>query len=260
MQYIVIPARYGSTRLLGKPLLQIGGRYVLFHVLDRVKEVFDLKNVRVATDDEKIIGACEMYGVKAVMTSLKHDSGTARINEVCEIEGWDDNDQIVNVQGDEPFIPSEFISLAFDALNESLKSHPQGIGTLCADIKNYKDIFDPNVVKVVKSNSDRALYFSRAAIPWDRDTFHYDVENIDQPFTGNCFKHIGIYSYTVGGLKSISTLKSQLEHVEKLEQLKLLENDISVVCKKVEKAPMHGIDTRADLKNAEIYWNSINEG
>lgn len=260
MQYVVIPARYGSTRLLGKPLQMIGEQYVLFHVLDSVKKVFDIRNVRVATDNELIQKACDMYGVKSVMTSEEHDSGTSRIQEVAEVEGWNDEDTIINVQGDEPFIPESLLKSLSEKANAISGDNILKMVTACTPITNYNEVFNPNVVKVARKLNGDAMYFSRASIPWSRDTFHYDMEGVDQPYTGSCKRHIGVYAYSVKGVKSYKKLWSEVEHIEKLEQLKLLENGIDIQCFETEEAPIHGIDTSADLKAANEYWKSINEG
>lgn len=258
MQYVVIPARHGSTRLLGKPLLTIGDKYVLFHVLDQVSKVFDLDQIRVATDHELILKACEMYGVKGVMTSSIHESGTDRIAEVCDKEGWKDDDVVINVQGDEPFIPTSLLKKLREVSEcSSIKGQSPSMATAYHKVNNYKEIFNPNVVKVVLGNKDKALYFSRAPIPWNRDTFHYDNEGVDQPYNGHVHRHIGVYVYSVASLRSFSNLSSTLEGIEKLEQLKLLENDIPIYCFNTEEAPILGIDTRADLINANRYWEDL---
>ena len=258
MQYVVIPARHGSTRLLGKPLLNIGDRYVLFHVLDQVSKVFNIEQIRVATDHDLIIKACEMYGVKGVMTSPEHESGTDRIAEVCEKEGWNDNDVVINVQGDEPFIPTSLLKTLREVGNSaSVNAQSPSMATAYHRVDNYKDIFDPNVVKLVLGKDDKALYFSRAPIPWHRDTFHYDNEGVNQPYNGHVHRHIGVYVYSVASLKNFGSLTSTLEGIEKLEQLKLLENNIPIYCFKAEEAPILGIDTRADLVNANRHWDDL---
>lgn len=255
MHYVVIPARYGSTRLLGKPLLTIGDRYVLFHVLDQIQKVFPLSQVRVATDNDLIMKACEMYGVKSIMTSTGHDSGTDRIAEVCKLEGWNEDDVVINVQGDEPFIPTSLLEeLKNIANSDKLKTHTPSMFTCFHKIKNYNEMFNPNVVKVTLSNDNKAMYFSRAPIPWHRDTYHFDLEGLDQPFNHDANRHIGVYVYSVKSLFLFSSLSSELEQIEKLEQLKLLQNNVPIFCFEAKEAPVHGIDTRSDLAAANSYW------
>jgi len=164
---VVIPARYASTRLPGKPLLNIAGKPMIAHVCERAQEA-DAEEIIVATDDERIFQTVCDFGIKAVMTSPDHQSGTERIAEVAQHCGWADNNIIVNLQGDEPLIPPVTIREVASALAGQQQA---GIATLAAKIINSEEIFNPNAVKVVLNKAGYALYFSRAPIPWERDTF-----------------------------------------------------------------------------------------
>ena len=168
---IVIPARYGSSRLPGKPLIELAGKPMVQHVYERALEA-GVQDVVIATDDQRIFDKAEAFGARVVMTLEDHENGTERIAEVAEKMGWKDEDVIVNLQGDEPLIPKHLIKLTADGLLH----HPNaGMSSLCTPIDHEDDAFDPNVVKAVLDNNGFALYFSRAPIPWDRD--HYKVDN-----------------------------------------------------------------------------------
>ncbi|MEY3786004.1 MAG: 3-deoxy-manno-octulosonate cytidylyltransferase synthetase, partial [Pseudomonadota bacterium] len=164
---VVIPARYASTRLPGKPLLTIAGKPMIAHVCERAQEA-GAEEIIVATDDERIFDAVYALGIKAVMTRPDHQSGTERINEVAEECGWSGHDIIVNLQGDEPLIPPVIIREVASALAAQKLA---GIATLAAKIIDAEEIFNPNAVKVVLNKEGYALYFSRAPIPWERDAF-----------------------------------------------------------------------------------------
>ncbi len=243
---VVIPARYGSTRLPGKPLLPIAGKAMIAHVCERALEA-NASEVVVATDDQRIFDAVKDLDIEVVMTRADHQSGTERITEVAEICGWHEDDIIVNLQGDEPLIPANYIRGVADSLaNQQLA----GIATLAAEIKDDEEIFNPNSVKVVLNQMGYALYFSRAAIPWDRDNFtqHGGQSSGAMPY----FRHIGMYSYRVSFLKQYCLWPaSTLEKVESLEQLRILWQGESIKVKIVDQTPEAGVDTLEDLNRVE---------
>ena len=239
---VVIPARYASTRLPGKPLLDIAGKPMIVHVCERAKEA-DAEEVVVATDDERIFKTVCDLGIKVVMTRADHQSGTERIAEVAQLCGWAGNEIIVNLQGDEPLIPPATIREAAVALAGQQQA---GIATLAAKIIDTAEIFNPNTVKVVVNKEGYALYFSRAPIPWERGVF-------DQPDrTPSGFvpylRHIGLYAYRVDFLnRYCSWGASPLESVEALEQLRILWHGEAVLVRVVDKTPEAGVDTLEDL-------------
>lgn len=248
---VVIPARYGSTRLPGKPLLNIAGKPMIAHVCDRAKEA-DADEVIVATDDERIFQAVSDLGFKAVMTRADHQSGTERIAEVARICGWSGDQIIVNLQGDEPLIPPNYIRETAKALAGQDKA---GMATLAARINDVEEIFNPNAVKVVLDNSGYALYFSRAPIPWDRDAF----SGSERTPSGKIpyLRHIGMYAYTVDFLNRYCSWQSSvLESVESLEQLRILWHGEAIKVHLVEKTPPAGVDTQEDLIRVEQVLNS----
>ena len=229
----VIPARWASTRLPGKPLIEIKGKPMVQHVWENAKKSKLIDEVLVATDDKRVFDCVTGFGGKAVMTEKKHQSGTDRIGELakkikCDI--------IVNIQGDEPFISPTNIDKAIQPL---LTDKKLNVSTLCFKIKDKKEITDPNVVKAVMDNNNNALYFSRNPVPYYRD----GNKKV------NYYKHIGLYVYRKNYLLKLIRLKqTKAEKAEKLEQLRILESGerIKVV---VTKTDSISIDTRADLKN-----------
>ena len=243
---VVIPARYASTRLPGKPLLKIAGKPMIAHVCERAQEA-DAEEIVVATDDERIFQTVCDLGIKAVMTSSDHQSGTERIAEVARQFGWAGDEIIVNLQGDEPLIPPATIREVAVALAGQTQA---GIATLAAKIIDSEEIFNPNAVKVVLNKAGYALYFSRAPIPWERDAFAQS----DKKPSGlvPCLRHIGMYAYTVNFLNRYCSWEaSPLESVESLEQLRILWYGEAVLVKIVDKTPAAGVDTREDLMRVE---------
>jgi 3-deoxy-manno-octulosonate cytidylyltransferase (CMP-KDO synthetase) len=242
---VVIPARYASTRLPGKPLLKIAGQPMIAHVCQRAVEA-KADAVVVATDDQRIFDTINALGFQAVMTDPNHQSGTERINQVAQQLGWADDDIVVNLQGDEPLIPPEYIRDVALALGDQQKA---GIATLAAEIVDKDEVFNPNSVKVVLNQAGYALYFSRAAIPWDRDSFSSEgTLSQAMPY----LRHIGMYAYTVKFLKGYCLwTPSVLETIESLEQLRILWYGQSILVKTVEKTPEAGVDTQADLERVE---------
>jgi 3-deoxy-manno-octulosonate cytidylyltransferase (CMP-KDO synthetase) len=243
---VVIPARYASSRLPGKPLLAIAGKPMIAHVCARALEA-DADEVVVATDDARIFDAVTALNIKAVMTSSHHQSGTERITEVAEICGWQDDQIIVNLQGDEPLIPAAYIRDLAYALDQQQQA---GIATLAATIREAEELFNPNAVKVVLNHLDYALYFSRATIPWDRERFANNQSQVSSIMPH--YRHIGMYAYRVAFLKRYCQWSpSPLEQIECLEQLRILWQGESVLVKLVDKTPPAGVDTQADLERVE---------
>ncbi len=243
---VVIPARYASTRLPGKPLLDIAGKPMIAHVCEKA-QLAGAEEVVVATDDERIVKIVTDLGIRAIMTRPEHQSGTERIAEVAEICAWADEEIIVNLQGDEPLIPPEIIQQLAAILAEQQHA---GIATLAAKIVDIEEIFNPNAVKVVLNKDGYALYFSRAPIPWDRDGFaqHSKQSSEKMPY----YRHIGMYAYTVAFLKRYCRWESSvLETVESLEQLRILWQGEAIRVKVVDKTPAAGVDTAEDLARVE---------
>lgn len=237
----VIPARYASTRLPGKPLLEIAGRPMLQYVHDIALQS-GASEVIVATDDVRIQAAAESFGATVCMTSAAHESGTERLAEVAADRGWDDQAIIVNVQGDEPLLPVALIRQVADGLAGHTEA---AVATLAYPLHEPGEIADPNIVKVVLDHAGYALYFSRAAIPCRRDTSSAaDVLP--------SLRHIGLYAYRAGFLKRYSQLQpSQLEDVEKLEQLRVLWHGLKIFVGIAGEMPGHGVDTESDLQRVE---------
>lgn len=235
---VVIPARYQSTRLPGKPLLDIAGKPMLHHVVERAS-MSAAEAVYVATDDERIKSSCEFLGDRVVMTSSEHQSGTDRIEEVARKLALPDEALVVNVQGDEPLIPPEVIN----QVAADLENHPDAeICTLYEDFEYDEDVLDPNIVKVVADNQGYALYFSRAQIPFPRG----NTANINLRVYK---RHVGLYAYRVKVLHDFVRWPSnELEKTEHLEQLRALANDIRIHVQKACAPIPAGIDTPKDLE------------
>ncbi len=240
---VVIPARYASTRLPAKALLDIAGKPMVVHVADRARES-GAREVWVATDDARILQAVQAYGHASMMTDAKHASGTDRIAEVAAARGWDDDAVVVNVQGDEPRIAPQLIR----EVAQALKSDPEAaMSTACHPLHRAEDAFDPNLVKVVLDAKQHALYFSRATIPWARDAFARD--RTAMPDGLPIYRHIGIYSYRCGFLQHYSSLEiPAIERFEALEQLRVLWHGFSIAVAITAHVPEAGVDTPADLE------------
>ena len=237
---VVIPARYDSSRLPGKALLPLAGKPMLQWVHERARSS-GASEVCIATDDDRIATAARGFGAEVVMTARTHVSGTDRIAEVAATRGWADDDIVVNVQGDEPLIPP----LIIDQVAKLLVSNARAdIGTLAVKIDALADLSDPNVVKVACDVGGRALYFSRAQIPFNRDA----------PATvpAAALRHVGIYSYRVAALRRLASLPpARLELIEKLEQLRALENGMEIRVALAVERPLADVNTAADLERAE---------
>jgi 3-deoxy-manno-octulosonate cytidylyltransferase (CMP-KDO synthetase) len=246
---VVIPARYASTRLPGKPLLEIAGQPMLRHVYARGLES-GADEVVIATDDPRIRDCAEGFGAPCLLTSEAHRSGTDRITEVAERLGWADDQIVVNVQGDEPELPPALIrQVAAD-----LAGHPEAVvATLCTPIGGRSQVFDPNAVKVVRDAAGFALYFSRAPIPWQRDGFGDATAGLPADF--HWHRHIGLYAYRVGYLKGFVRLApAPLEQLESLEQLRVQWYGGRIFVGLAGEAPAQGVDTPEDLERVRQGW------
>ncbi len=243
--HIVIPARYASTRLPGKPLLNIAGKPMILHVLDRALES-GYADVVVATDDQRIADVVSASGHQVMLTSPDHETGTDRLAEVATKHGWASEDIVVNLQGDEPLIPPAVIQQLVSLLSGDDAAE---MATLMTPIHTIEDLLNPNIVKAVAGEFQQALYFSRAPIPYPRDAFAVDKSVMP---AGNYYRHLGMYAYRVKALKTIPTLPpTALEQLEKLEQLRPLANGMRILLGIVDQAPGHGVDTPEDLTRVE---------
>lgn len=220
---VVVPARYGSTRLPGKPLLPLLGRPMIEWVYARARRSA-ADEVIIATDDARIVQAAETFGARALLTEPSHASGSDRIAEIARRLRWSAEDIIVNVQGDEPLMPPALI----DQVAALLGAHPDAaIATLAVPIESVAALLDPNVVKVVTDLQQRALYFSRAPIPWAREGAASGL--LSQGSCAQARRHLGIYAYRAGALARLSALPpSALERLEQLEQLRALEHGMAI--------------------------------
>lgn len=231
--YAIIPSRYASSRLPGKPLLDIAGKPMIQRVYEGVRRCELLDDVIIATDDERIEKAAGEFGAPCIITDENHECGTDRITECVERLGLTDEDVVINVQGDEPLIDPKMINELIACFSD------RGVymATLAKRIDDAKAINDPNLVKVVFDRDNNALFFSRSPIPYDRDG-----KGVDH------YKHIGIYGYKVASLKSFSRMeKSSLERAESLEQLRALENGFKIKVAETDCESV-GIDTVDDLE------------
>lgn len=233
---VVIPARYASTRLPGKPLLDIAGKPMVIRVAEQAQKS-QADEIVIATDFEKIMTVAAEHQMPAVMTRIDHASGTDRIAEVVQKMGWDDDAIVVNVQGDEPLIDPELINEVALTLAHN---HKAVMATACHAIHDESSFLNPNIVKVVMDIQGNALYFSRAPIPYPRDEQH--KQNLV------AHRHIGIYAYRVGFLKQYANLSvTALEQIESLEQLRVLYHGYKIAVSVTDNAPPTGVDTQADL-------------
>lgn len=241
MKHIVIPARYSSSRLPGKPLLEIHGRPMILRVVDQAKKVKGFDDLCVATDDERIADVCRAAGVDVVITSKDHPSGTDRLSEVARIKGWASDDIIVNVQGDEPLLPAQLVKQVAQLLEDQPES---SMSTLCEPIHSLEEFKRDSIVKVVMSKHNQALYFSRATIPYDRD----GAKHGEQQLHNQAYRHLGLYAYRVKLLQEYVTWDmGVLETLESLEQLRVLENGHRIAIAVAEANLPPGVDTQADL-------------
>ena len=247
---VMIPARFGSSRLPGKALANIAGRPMIVHVAERARESGALR-VCIATDDVRIREAVQQHGYTAVMTRPDHPTGTDRIAEVVESQGFDPEDIVVNVQGDEPLVEPGLIRAVAGLLSDAPEA---AVATACHPIHEAAEMFDPNVVKVVLDHEGYARYFSRAAIPWARDAFARSTS--DLPAGLPCYRHIGVYAYRARFLSTFPRLApSPLERFEALEQLRALWHGFAIAVAVRHDAPHPGVDTAEDLERARAWFD-----
>ncbi len=237
---VIIPARYQSTRLPGKPLADIAGKPMIEWVYQQAMNS-GADNVIIATDDSRVEAVALGFGAQVCMTSPSHESGTERLAEVIDKMSIPESHIIVNVQGDEPLIPPEIIRQVADNLADS----EAPMATLSVDITDEEEAFNPNAVKVITDEKGYALYFSRATIPWDRDAFAQKIPQLAQPLQ----RHIGIYAYRAGFVNTyINWQPSVLEKIECLEQLRVLWYGEKIHVAVAKIAPPAGVDTPEDLE------------
>jgi 3-deoxy-manno-octulosonate cytidylyltransferase (CMP-KDO synthetase) len=241
---VVIPARHASTRLPGKPLLDIAGKPMVVHVVEQAL-ASGAEEVVVATDHQEILQAVQGTGYQAVMTRADHVSGTDRIAEVAGKVGWSDDTIVVNVQGDEPLIEPTLIR----EVAQNLADHPEAaIATACHSIHDRVSVFNPNIVKVVTDKLGYAMYFSRAPIPYARDAYADGQREGDLPQGLTVFRHIGLYAYKASFLHAYAQLAvSPVEQAESLEQLRAMWHGYRISVAVTPHAPATGVDTAEDL-------------
>ena len=243
---VAIPTRYAATRLPGKPLRLLGGEPLILHVARRALDA-GASEVWVAADDQRIADALDGSGVRIAMTSPDHASGSDRLAECARIAGWSDDAVVVNLQGDEPFAPADGIR----AVAQTLLGSGAEMSTLATPINDAAQLFDPNVVKVLRRSDRDALYFSRAPMPWSRDTFADATPQLP-PGENVWLRHIGIYGYRAGFLQQFArTPPGRLEQIESLEQLRALEAGYRIAVGITPAAFPPGVDTPEDLERAE---------
>lgn len=244
---VAIPARHDSTRLPGKPLRDLGGRPLIARVVRRAQDA-GAAQVVVATDDARIGDALHDSGALVCMTRVDHASGSDRLAECAERLGWPEDTIVVNLQGDEPFAPAAGVR----AVAAALSRDDAPMATLATPIASAEELFDPNCVKVVADSHGRALYFSRAPMPWARDAFAADKETL--PENAPFLRHIGIYAYRAGFLRRFAALSpTPLERAESLEQLRALEHGHAIAVRETPEPFPPGIDTEADLDRARAW-------
>ena len=235
---VVIPARYGSTRLPGKALVDIGGKPMIQHVYERGAESAATEVV-IATDDARIAEAAETFGATVCMTGDHHRSGTERIAEVADVMDWNDEQTVVNLQGDEPTMPAALI----DQCASLLDNGSADIATLASPFASQEDFENPSCVKVIRNTNGHAIYFSRAAIPYPRD------EGSERLAARAALHHHGIYAYRCGVLRRlVAADASELEICEQLEQLRALSLGMTIAVGVPEQRPGAGVDTPEDLE------------
>jgi 3-deoxy-manno-octulosonate cytidylyltransferase (CMP-KDO synthetase) len=250
--HVVIPARFNSTRLPGKPMLLIGGKPMVVRVAEQAAQS-GAQQIWIATDHHPIMAAMHEHGFKACLTRADHPSGTDRIAEVVEQHNWPDDTIVVNVQGDEPLIPPQLIR----DVAQHLHDHPEcAIATACHPVHDEASMRNPNIVKAVLDKDGNAMYFSRAPIPYPRDAF---ANNTALPSNLNVLRHIGIYAYRAKFLRAYSQLApSAIEQIEALEQLRALWHGYKIGVTITHDAPPSGVDTEADLLLARELFEARN--
>ena len=246
---VLIPARYASTRLPGKPLMDVAGKPLVVRVAERA-QASGADRIVIATDDERIRAAAEQHGFDAILTHANHATGTDRLAEAAVALELDDKAIVVNVQGDEPLLEPALIREVAD----ELRSHGDAsMATACHPIDDLQEAFNPNVVKVVLDHAGYALYFSRATIPWARDAFAAKRDKL--PLGLPLYRHYGLYAYRVGFLRHYPSLTSaQIERFEALEQLRALWHGHRIVVRITTGTPAPGVDTQEDLDRVRALY------
>ena len=246
---VLIPARYASTRLPGKPLSDIAGKPMVVRVAERA-HASGAQRVIIATDDERIRDAASQHGIDAILTRSDHPTGTDRLAEAAVQLKLDDRAIVVNVQGDEPLLEPSLIK----GVAEELRSHADAsIATACHVIEDPTEAFNPNVVKVVLDHAGYALYFSRATIPWARDAFASGREKVPRGLP--LYRHYGLYAYRVGFLRHYPSLApAQIERFEALEQLRALWHGYRIAVRITVGTPAPGVDTQEDLERVRALY------
>ncbi|RLU01451.1 3-deoxy-manno-octulosonate cytidylyltransferase [Ketobacter sp.] len=248
---VIIPARYASTRLPGKPLQDIAGKPMIQRVYEQACRS-QAAEVIIATDDTRIETAAKQFGANVVMTRPDHESGTDRLQEVVTQLGLADEDIVVNVQGDEPLIPPAVI----DQVARNLAQSSAGISTLSEPIDEIEKVFDPNAVKVVADVHGYALYFSRAPIPFGRDSYDMAQRSGALPAHMAVQRHIGIYGYRVSLLHDfVQWGPCALEKTECLEQLRAMWHGVKIHVEQAVVTPPAGVDTPADLERVRALFS-----
>lgn len=243
--HIIIPARFASTRLPGKALLDMGGKPMIQRVYERALQC-NATTVTIATDDERIEATAKAFGASVCMTKVSHQCGTERLAEAVQYLNIPDKAIVVNIQGDEPFIPSEAVSKVVIAMQQNPDA---AMTTLCTPIKNIREVFDPHLPKVIFDKSGYALYFSRAPIPFNRAEYSL----AQYPY----YRHIGLYAYRASTLQRFTEWGiSPLEAIESLEQLRILWNGEKIHVSVISETPPPGIDTEADLLHARALFET----
>jgi len=246
---VIIPARLASTRLPNKPLADLGGKPMVVRVAERARES-GAERIVVATDHPDILAACAAHGIEACMTRADHPSGTDRIAEVARTLGLPDEAVVVNLQGDEPLIDPALLSACAARIG-----HEVPMATCAHPLHEAADAFNPNVVKVVLDKLGRALYFSRATIPWHRDAFAQSREQLPAGYVP--LRHIGLYAYSNAFLQEYPQLApSPLETIEALEQLRVLWHGVPIAVHVTDSAPAAGVDTPEDLERVRAFFAS----
>lgn len=243
---VIIPARYASSRLPGKPLADIAGKPMIQHVWEKAQQS-GASRVVVATDNEDVAQAVHSFGGEVCMTSSQHNSGTERLAEVVEKLAIPDDEIIVNIQGDEPLIPPVIVS----QVAQNLANNGVNMATLAVKLADAEELFNPNVVKAVTDKNGNVLYFSRAAIPWNRDQFaNLSAQQQKQLLLQDHYlRHIGIYAYRAGFIKQyVQWQPTTLEQIESLEQLRVLWYGEKIHVDLAKEVPAVGVDTAEDLE------------
>ena len=249
--HVVVPARYGATRLPGKPLRLIAGEPMIVHAWRRAVES-GADSVTVAADDQRICDVIQEQGGRAVMTRTDHVSGTDRLAEVVERDGLSANSVVVNLQGDEPLMDPALVATVASAL---ARAPGADLATLATPIATGRELFDPNVVKVIIDRNGLARYFSRAPIPWVRGLFggcSIDEPPAELPAGTPFLRHLGLYAYRVSALRALCAEPPvAVERAESLEQLRALDMGMAIHVTAIGRTPGHGVDTEADLARVE---------